>query len=234
MEFLNNDMPTVCATTAKAGAAASSLLTSLVSFYSLASVADAHSTNTLTNTNAVTFGTGGATGNCATFAAASSQKLVKTTVSGLAASSTGSISAWIKRNGNQAAYAGVVELGSGGLNSMVLPVNVNGVYILQYVAGGAAAFFGESGTLADATWAHYVLTWASGTGNFKLYKNGTLNASDTMAAVTLGGDLAIGYTASTGTYFNGSLDEIGIWNRVLTTAEITTLYGGGTPPAYPF
>lgn len=30
----------------------------------------------------------------------------------------------------------------------------------------------------------------------------------------------------------GYTDEVGFWNRLLTTAEITELYGGGTPPSF--
>lgn len=30
----------------------------------------------------------------------------------------------------------------------------------------------------------------------------------------------------------GFVDEVGIWKRELTTSEITTLYGGGTPPSF--
>jgi hypothetical protein len=37
-------------------------------------------------------------------------------------------------------------------------------------------------------------------------------------------------------HWDGAIDQIGIWNRVLTAGEITTLYGGGTnpPPCCPF
>lgn len=43
---------------------------------------------------------------------------------------------------------------------------------------------------------------------------------------------ADGYYGSN--FFNGALDEVGIWRRVLTANEITTLYNGGAGLSYPF
>src|SRR5262249_31508245 len=34
-------------------------------------------------------------------------------------------------------------------------------------------------------------------------------------------------------YFNGAIDEIGVWNRALTSTEITNLYNSGAGLAYP-
>jgi hypothetical protein len=35
-------------------------------------------------------------------------------------------------------------------------------------------------------------------------------------------------------YGNNAIDELGIWNRALTGAEITALYNGGAGRSYPF
>ena len=37
-----------------------------------------------------------------------------------------------------------------------------------------------------------------------------------------------------GQYWDGLIDEMGVWGRVWTTDDLTEAYGGGTPPAYPF
>jgi hypothetical protein len=44
----------------------------------------------------------------------------------------------------------------------------------------------------------------------------------------------MGYDNSNTQWSNGSLDEIGIWNRALTTGEISTLYNSGSGKGYPF
>lgn len=43
-----------------------------------------------------------------------------------------------------------------------------------------------------------------------------------------------GVLSATNFYFDGRLDELGRWNRLLTDAEITTLYNGGVGKTYPF
>ena len=36
-------------------------------------------------------------------------------------------------------------------------------------------------------------------------------------------------SSATDRSFNGGIKDVKMWNRVLTSAEITTVYGGGTP-----
>jgi hypothetical protein len=220
-------------------AAGSSLLTDLVSFYSLANVNDAHASNTLTNTNTVTFGAG-KVGDAATFDRASSQKLTKTSLTGLSASSAGSVAFWWKRNGNTSGgVEGIVELGSASTNSFLIYTGSNNaqnkVGVYQFV-GSSIQSLSTNDTLAltDATWYHFALTWTSGAGNLKLYRDASVAVTDTMSAVTLGNDLAVGYGAILGQYVKGSIDELGIWNRELTSGEVSSLYASGSGLAYPF
>ena len=35
-------------------------------------------------------------------------------------------------------------------------------------------------------------------------------------------------------YFAGTIDEVGIWSRALTSTEVTSLYNGGAGFQYPF
>jgi hypothetical protein len=78
------------------------------------------------------------------------------------------------------------------------------------------------------------------TTGIKMYKNGALisstNASslpytgmsNKVANVVIGNDTAGSYP------FSGIQDEIGLWNRVLTDAEMTELYNGGVGKTHPF
>jgi hypothetical protein len=47
-------------------------------------------------------------------------------------------------------------------------------------------------------------------------------------------DFTIGSRADGNTAFDGRIDEVGIWSRVLTASERTQLYNGGAGLAYPF
>lgn len=78
------------------------------------------------------------------------------------------------------------------------------------------------------TWKHFVFTHEPLSGQ-KLYINGILISSNTvvgsLCATT--NNLYFGadkFNAEFWRYFSGKLDDIGIWNRVLTQEEITNLY----------
>jgi hypothetical protein len=47
-------------------------------------------------------------------------------------------------------------------------------------------------------------------------------------------DFTVGARADGGTAFDGRIDEVGIWSRVLTASERTQLYNGGAGLTYPF
>ena len=91
------------------------------------------------------------------------------------------------------------------------------------------------------TWYHQVFMW-NGT-HYMIYTNGTLCEPphpDTSFTPPTTFNLYLGARHTAGGAdgaFNGTLDEIGIWNRALTPAEITQLYNGGAPGVnsiYPF
>jgi hypothetical protein len=35
-------------------------------------------------------------------------------------------------------------------------------------------------------------------------------------------------------FFDGTIDEVGIWNRSLSSSEVSELYNGGSGASYPF
>jgi hypothetical protein len=75
-------------------------------------------------------------------------------------------------------------------------------------------------------------TYVFSNNNISLYKNGTLvgTSATTGTIVNYIQNLEIGRygggqpTSGGNTHFSGTLDDIGIWNRALTTQEITQLY----------
>ena len=96
--------------------------------------------------------------------------------------------------------------------------------------GGGYEFANSSIKLETGKWTHLAATWDGSTHAIELYINGTLvpnsvavgslsETYDTASPVVIGGD----YNSSVPEYtqsFNGSLDEVRIWSRALTAAEV--------------
>lgn len=80
---------------------------------------------------------------------------------------------------------------------------------------------------ADNVWVHYVLTSDATTGR-KIYRNGISAAtsatpSQSLASATLSVGKRLGQTY----YWTGKIDDVRIYNKALTQAEITLLYNLG-------
>ena len=98
-------------------------------------------------------------------------------------------------------------------------------------------------TAWDGNWHHIVITYAGGSdsASVKFYMDNNLltNIDDTTGlsqSVSNAGSLLQGIfiEALLLDDFSGSMDEIAIWNRVLTATEVATAYNGGLAKAYPF
>jgi uncharacterized repeat protein (TIGR01451 family) len=79
-------------------------------------------------------------------------------------------------------------------------------------------------------WHHLVCNYSS--GNLQLFLNNILISSFqnvTISTVTNGSFYFGASISGTIQYFNGKLDDIGIWNRALTPCEIQALYTSGRP-----
>lgn len=88
------------------------------------------------------------------------------------------------------------------------------------------------------TWHHYAVTWNRSTGHFKHYIDGGAdsggithestadNSGDTFPATT---GFHIGADRNTGRKFNGFIDDVAVWNRVLSDAEIAQVYDDPIP-----
>jgi hypothetical protein len=84
-----------------------------------------------------------------------------------------------------------------------------------------------SSVLTTNTWHHVVGTYDSITGEMKVYVDGSLDNSTITTGKIYGGisDLWIGANiGASGQNFNGSIDEVRIYNRALSAEEILSLY----------
>ena len=94
-------------------------------------------------------------------------------------------------------------------------------------------------TLSVNTWAHVALLW--GGGGMKFYVNGELQSATDTRTDALKGPWAIGRVLGGKvagnvdfyTYYDGTIDEVGLWNRRLDANEVANLYNSGIGKTYP-
>jgi hypothetical protein len=94
-------------------------------------------------------------------------------------------------------------------------------YLCQSVTiGGSERVLMAGPSLPSNTWTHLAATYDGATQ--KLYVNGALvgNRSETGAITLSNGALRIGGNSVWGEYFTGYIDEVRVYNRALTQAEI--------------
>lgn len=133
------------------------------------------------------------------------------------------VSLWFKVN--TSSYAGLIkwnENGSWGQTFLVLRNSGNLDY--RFGSGSSATnYLNVSAGVKFGAWNHAVISHKA-TGENRLYVNGNLVHSATAAALVNNTDtLMIGHNAGT-TFINGSMDEISIWSKQLTSAEIEQIY----------
>jgi formylglycine-generating enzyme required for sulfatase activity len=82
----------------------------------------------------------------------------------------------------------------------------------------------NSGVIADTNWNHIIVTYES--GKMSIFVNGKLSAQRSMILNTIGNDFLIGVRpdVSWDNFFRGSIDDVRIYNRALTAAEVAQLY----------
>ncbi len=103
------------------------------------------------------------------------------------------------------------------------------------VHNGSSGFqsAGNATNIADGLWHHCVGTY-DGTQS-RLYRNGVLQGTavtTTYSPPAAAGTLLLGTRPGIFDNWSGTLDEIGIWSRALSEAEITELYNAGAGLAY--
>ncbi|MCF8237485.1 MAG: hypothetical protein K9I85_04975 [Saprospiraceae bacterium] len=126
------------------------------------------------------------------------------------------ISAWVKPDGGQVSYAGIVI---GAYNDNAFGLNVRDNNMLGYHWPGGAWSWNSGFTLISDEWQHVALVMKS--GSITLYLNGIGNTHETnVIPVKLDG-VSIGrYRDWASRTWKGAIDEVAIWDRALTQDEI--------------
>ena len=113
---------------------------------------------------------------------------------------------------------------------ILYPVSASKNMRFYIYAGGAwqNVLWTADGSFDITKWHHYVGTY-DGT-NIKIYVDGVLKNTQPYTgsiSTTDTGNIFIGRDDGTANYLNGSMDEVILYNRALTLAEIRTRYGAG-------
>lgn len=234
------------------------LTDNLVSYWKLdessGNAADSVGSNTLTNNNTTAYAAG-KINNGADFELSFSNSLSITDAAQTGLDLTGAftISFWVKPESVVSGYHTMVS--KGGIS--VAASDTTTQYLIwrdndgagsaervQFLVRTAGAnkeigYTTGSAILNAGTWYHIVAYYNPST-KMELFINNVSVASSTSSVPAslvntarpfgLGADEA----ATAANFFDGVIDEVGIWNRVLTSDEITSLYNSGNGWQYPF
>ena len=84
------------------------------------------------------------------------------------------------------------------------------------------------GAVDIGVWVMMTLMWDSNDKNATMWRNGDLIATITTSTELYPGEFWIAKSIQGAFFYSGRIDELGIWSRLLTEAELVQLYNGGT------
>lgn len=208
-----------------------SLRTNLISYYRLdessGDARDAFGGNHLTNVGTTPYNAG-KINNGATFDNSNNRRLAAGNAVGFTSGGAMTWNFWFKPAA-QTGYMFDVITNSGAQKR--LTVYLNGTNVALYTWN---TDFDSATAVSNGTWAMATLTYNN--GSIELFINGVSKVTGT-AGTSAGSanDFSIGAGyGDFGAKYNGMVDEVGVWSRVLTGAEITSLYNSGNATQYPF
>lgn len=155
---------------------------------------------------------------------------------------TFSISMWIKPN-SSSDWSDVLVGQSVGTSDQGMVLWLNSLKPTLYLegsgGGSTVGLYAPANTVSTGVWNHVVITVvgqssrASDATGINIYLNGTSQtistsgSSGTVGTMGVNANMFLGSKHGTTGFFDGLMDEVSIWNRVLTQAEVTTLYNSG-------
>jgi len=142
------------------------------------------------------------------------------------------VSAWIKPL-STSGYMRIVEHGAIGSSPFLeyalnlFPASEGTTVALEVTTGGVDTILGSNTSYSTNAWTHLVGTWDGSI--MRIYFNGIEDANRSLSGTITEqhNRTTIGYRDAAGSmvhFFNGSIDEVRVWNRSLTANEISQLY----------
>lgn len=163
-------------------------------------------------------------------------KLVLPSSIELGENNTFTINLWVKTDNNPGFGDVFFDSRDGTDTKYIYSDDLSGSNGWRFISGNSGNV--ETGKFLETTW-HMVTFLKKGTGTdeIELYVNGSLKDSSTDSSsldANMKLTLAVRFNDLSGTWWAGDMDEIGIWNRGLSSAEISELWNSGSGLAYPF
>lgn len=210
------------------------LNTDLVSYYKLEEttgvVVDSLGTNNGTN-NGATRGVTGKINNAFNFVSSGSDNVQISDDNSLNPSDEISVSVWFKPDSlGQSSYL-VSKYFDGTTRDWEILLQNNDKAIFRISIGNSHQTLLSSNTASGTGWHHLVGTYNGSYQCTYLDNVGTCTVK-TGSMDNSNADVFIGANNDIPTYTDGIIDEIGIWNRTLSSDEITQLYNGGSGISY--
>lgn len=204
-----------------------SLNAGLISYYKLdegsGTIIDIYGTNNATNNGALN--TTGRINSAYDFESTEGDYIESGANSGLSNNQARTISIWIKKESNVTAQ--IFTIGASG-SLWTIRLGGGGTDLtLDYDTGGNTA---SNITIWDTNW-HHIVGIYNGT-NGKMYVDGNITADEVDSVNTNSSHIFLSRNIGASDYFDGLIDEVGIWNRTLTLSEISDLWNGGDGLSY--
>jgi hypothetical protein len=138
-----------------------------------------------------------------------------------------SCSVWVYISSLTGSYPSPIGFNSSGSYDWSIELDLTGTPIINFVmpSAGPTIRVGTTTTLVINTWYHIACT-ASSTGGKKIYLNGIQEDSDADTGNIINYRTAnnrIG-SSSTGNDWNGKIDQLRLYNGVLTATQVSELY----------
>lgn len=223
------------------------LIDGLVSYWKLdeasGNALDAHSTNDLTETSGTIGSTTGKIGNCRDFEAGDTELFLRADNAALSITGDMTITAWVWLESTPADTMGIVAkwLATGNQRSYALFWNNATGLFTFFVSGNGTASTSITattyGTVPTGQWIFVCARHDATADTISISVNAqsvpdstahTTGIFDSTAAFTIGRG-----ASTSGSYWDGLIDEVGIWNRALADYEVRQLYNNGNGLAYP-
>ena len=203
---------------------------SCVAYYKMADATDETGSYDGTPTN-VNFNVAGKFGNAGEFNGSSSYITTPSFFSNPNTNSS-TFSAWFNTSINDSNLRSIAANRNGGVGFIAYDVYTqNGALLLaqQYLGGGGASNITGTTNIADGNWHNVTVVLDNSNGTLKMYLDGsqegtTYSFTSGQNLTQFANTLYIGKTFFNERYWNGSIDQVRIFNRAITANEVETLY----------
>src|SRR4029077_20509909 len=211
--------------------------------------ADSAGSNNLTNNGSATYSSG-LVNNAINLAVGKYASISNASQTGLNLSGDFSFSLWLNLSsvGNYIALITKLNAAGTAIQYWLYSDTDKKIYMdISQDGSQTASKYHRQGTTAVQinninTWYHIVVTFVLSTNTVVMYVNGSSVASSQVYGSGLTSifsgpaDFDIGYDngLNGNGYIRGQVDEVGIWSRAISSAEVSTLYNGGGGLSYPF